>query len=35
MSSKGEKGQDPISYTALLDENRALKDLDSRIKEHA
>ena len=27
MSSKGEKGPDPISYTALLDENRALKDL--------
>jgi PAS domain S-box-containing protein len=26
MSSKGEKGQNPISYTTILDENRALKD---------
>ena len=26
MGFKGEKGQNPISYTTLLDENRALKD---------
>jgi hypothetical protein len=26
MSYKGEKGQEPISYTALLDKNSALKD---------
>ena len=26
MSSKEAKGQEPISYQALLDENHALKD---------
>ena len=37
MSSKGEKGQEPILYTALLDENNALKNevqnLRARLEE--
>ena len=33
MGFKGEKGQNPISYTALLDENRALKDFVHILKD--
>src|SRR5208283_5795527 len=33
MGFKGEKGQNPISYTALLDENRALKDFVQILKD--
>ena len=32
MSSKGEKCPEPITYTALLDENRALKDQVQNLK---